>query len=400
MKRQSYFALTIIFSMILTLFSIRSAFAKKASSMQIKKDNTNLQLMNSLKPNLRKVNVEGISFLPGEWYGFAFGYSSSIMLLSYQDSGNMFRTNNAGHNINCVGPNPMSWSYLFSSSQNEEIMMAGPDSAGQMYVSKSGDNSFQTANLPALTSPAYWSSIVIDNDGSNMFACNSNGVLYRSTDEGENWKRVMGSFACSKIAMDVNGQNVYMSTNNKVYISSNGGDSFNANPVGSDLNMDLSLIATNGADGTIVLYGGSTMYSDPSASYVFLSTDSGTTFTNITAKLEGIEGKWLSDFAMSDDGSIMFVSSLSRFLGGDPAVTEIDQGHVWRSTDSGQSFTSLMTSESGFNSVSTLNSGKNLTITKATLPNIHAEIWISSDSGDSWSEIFQHNDIFSQCPTP
>ena len=129
------------------------------------------------------------------------------------------------------------------------------------------------------------------------------------------------------------------------------------------------------------------MYSLPAASYLYLSTDSGTTFTDITANIEGSQGKWLSDLTISDDGSIMFVSSLSAFLGGDPAVTEVDQGHIWRSTDAGQSFTSILTSESGFNSVSTLNSGKIVTATKAVLPEVNAEIYISTDSGSSWETI-------------
>lgn len=197
-----------------------------------------------------------------------------------------------------------------SASGNRVAAIANP---GGIYLSSDAGVSWTRSNAPTDN----WTQVLMSTDGTKLAALGS-AVLYTSTDSGQTWAAHTGtSEFWMGVYMSDDGQRIVGAVmGGSLHISTDGGASFA--PIAGTANTDWRTVAGS-SDGTRLVAVASLYGGDPANQGVYVSTDSGATWTRRVAN-----GNW-TFAAASADGMRMAV---------------LDQGgHPWVSDDGGATFT-------------------------------------------------------------
>jgi hypothetical protein len=159
-------------------------------------------------------------------------------------------------------------------------------------------------------------SMDVSSDGSIIVIAESGGYVWRSTNFGNTWSKMpqIGNFAVTWQAVSVSGtgQKIIIFNGQDRYISSNTGASFTKI---TDANYGSVGSMSASDDGSVILLVDTNNF-NPCDSGVYISKNSGTTFSQITSNLPTIcgSGYSVSSVAVSGDASILVASSYGKTL--------------------------------------------------------------------------------------
>jgi photosystem II stability/assembly factor-like uncharacterized protein len=212
---------------------------------------------------------------------------------------------------------------------------------------------------------------VLTVSGSNIFAGTSSGVVFRTTNNGQSWTAINSGLTNTNVlSIAVSGSNIFIGTwGSGVFLSDNNGSTWKAMDSGLDnsANSTVRALAANGnkmfagTDGGLYYSAnngkgwtktnstfwnpfvhslakiGNSIFAGygmdfGSSGCICLSTDNGTTWTVADSGLLGVGN--VTSFAVC--GSTIFASSDSKYYQG-----SLYQGGVFRSTNSGTSWTAV-----------------------------------------------------------
>ncbi|WP_207717687.1 WD40/YVTN/BNR-like repeat-containing protein [Caenimonas soli] len=197
-----------------------------------------------------------------------------------------------------------------SASGNRVAAIADP---GGIYLSSDAGVTWTRSSAPTDN----WTQVLMSADGTKLAAL-GNTVLHTSSDSGQTWTARSGSgLSWMGVYMSDDGQRIVgAAVGGTLYASTNGGASFTL--IAGTANTDWRTVAGS-SDGTRLVAVASHYGGDPANQGVYVSTDSGATWTRRLAS-----GNW-TFAAASADGMRMAV---------------LDQGgHPWVSDDGGATFT-------------------------------------------------------------
>ncbi|MBA3773048.1 MAG: exo-alpha-sialidase [Ramlibacter sp.] len=195
-----------------------------------------------------------------------------------------------------------------SASGNRIAAIANP---GGIYLSVDAGASWTRSTAPS----GNWTQVLMSADGTRLAAI-AGGVLHTSGDSGQTWVARTGPFWQGVHVTDDGQRVVGAAMGGTLQISSDGGATFA--PVAGMANRDWRTVAGS-SDGTRLVAVASFYGGDPANQGVYVSTDSGATWTRRLTT-----GNW-TFAAASADGMRMAV---------------LDQGgHPWVSDDGGATFT-------------------------------------------------------------
>jgi hypothetical protein len=159
-------------------------------------------------------------------------------------------------------------------------------------------------------------SMDVSSDGSIIVIAESGGYVWRSTNFGNTWSKMpqIGNFAVTWQAVSVSGtgQKIIIFNGQDRYISSNTGASFTKI---TDANYGSVGSMSASDDGSVILLVDTNNF-NPCDSGVYISKNSGTTFSQITSNLPTScgSGYSVSSVAVSGDASILVASSYGKTL--------------------------------------------------------------------------------------
>jgi len=159
-------------------------------------------------------------------------------------------------------------------------------------------------------------SMDVSSDGSIIVIAEDSGYVWRSTNFGNSWAKMpqIGSFAISWQAVSVSGtgQRIILFNQQDRYISNNSGASFTkiTDPnIGSVGSMSAS------DDGSVILIVDQNRF-NPCESGVYISQNSGTTFSQINSNLptQCGSGYWVDAVGVSGDGGTLVATSYGKTM--------------------------------------------------------------------------------------
>jgi hypothetical protein len=159
-------------------------------------------------------------------------------------------------------------------------------------------------------------SMDVSSDGSIIVIAESGGYVWRSTNFGNSWAKMpqIGNFAVTWQAVSVSGtgQKIILFNGQDRYISSNTGASFTKI---TDANYGSVGSMSASDDGSVILLVDTNNF-NPCDSGVYISKNSGTTFSQINSYLPTScgSGYSVSSVAVSGDASILVASSYGKTL--------------------------------------------------------------------------------------
>ena len=159
-------------------------------------------------------------------------------------------------------------------------------------------------------------SMDVSSDGSIIVIAESGGYVWRSTNFGNSWAKMpqIGNFAVTWQAVSVSGtgQKIIIFNGQDRYISSNTGASFTKI---TDANYGSVGSMSASDDGSVILLVDTNNF-NPCDSGVYISKNSGTTFSQINSYLPTScgSGYSVSSVAVSGDASILVASSYGKTL--------------------------------------------------------------------------------------
>jgi hypothetical protein len=159
-------------------------------------------------------------------------------------------------------------------------------------------------------------SMDVSSDGSIIVIAESGGYVWRSTNFGNSWVKMpqIGNFAVTWQAVSVSGtgQKIILFNGQDRYISSNTGASFTKI---TDANYGSVGSMSASDDGSVILLVDTNNF-NPCDSGVYISKNSGTTFSQINSYLPTScgSGYSVSSVAVSGDASILVASSYGKTL--------------------------------------------------------------------------------------
>jgi hypothetical protein len=159
-------------------------------------------------------------------------------------------------------------------------------------------------------------SMDVSSDGSIIVIAESGGYVWRSTNFGNTWSKMpqIGNFAVTWQAVSVSGtgQKIIIFNGQDRYISSNTGASFTKI---TDANYGSVGSMSASDDGSVILLVDTNNF-NPCDSGVYISKNSGTTFSQINSYLPTScgSGYSVSSVAVSGDASILVASSYGKTL--------------------------------------------------------------------------------------
>ena len=159
-------------------------------------------------------------------------------------------------------------------------------------------------------------SMDVSSDGSIIVIAESGGYVWRSTNFGNTWSKMpqIGNFAVTWQAVSVSGtgQKIILFNGQDRYISSNTGASFTKI---TDANYGSVGSMSASDDGSVILLVDTNNF-NPCDSGVYISKNSGTTFSQINSYLPTScgSGYSVSSVAVSGDASILVASSYGKTL--------------------------------------------------------------------------------------
>jgi len=205
------------------------------------------------------------------------------------------------------------WAGTASSASGNRI--AAIASPGGLYLSADGGATWSRSSAPT----ASWSQVVMSTDGARLAAV-ADGTLYVSSDYGQNWTARTGTPYITAVHMADNGQRIVAVGGGSLHISTNNGASFTAVPGVAGAGWRSVAGSSTGAD----LVAVASRWSG-SAPGVYVSNDSGATWTQRVTTVEGTDANDWTYAAVSADGMRM--------------VAADNSGYLWVSDDRGATFT-------------------------------------------------------------
>ncbi len=210
-----------------------------------------------------------------------------------------------------------------------------------------------------------------------------NGQIFKSTDGGSHFHQINtgineDGYWLTPYIMDPQNDNLLYMGTSKVYKSTNGGTSWVAQT--SDLKSSSDLITTmsiSPVEGNVIYAGLSGYRGASDTAFVFVSTNAGNSWNNVTARLPA--GTNFS--RVTADPTHKGVAYLAVLVGAQGA----NDSHVLRTTDYGNTWTQLDSTGNGFDAVPT-----KIICVDSTSGYIYAGtywgVYRSTDNGASWSK--------------
>lgn len=229
--------------------------------------------------------------------------------------------------------------------------------------------------------------MAINDDATEMFAGVSNsGHLFRKKGQ-EDWKPLhipdkipRNSVTLNSIDISKDGKNIYVAdddTASEILTSSDHGDTWSNIRVTNDANLWPFSVAVAKEDPSTMVVGLTDFELETGA--LFVSTDGGLTFNNLTAQTQALPFKSIS---VSCDGRYILAGSFNIRCA--PAD---QQGHLFLSNDRGATWKTIELSRSlpcGFSSSSMSRDGKIMAAIGSDFG--VTEMFISNDYGQTWAD--------------
>lgn len=245
------------------------------------------------------------------------------------------------------------------------------------------DNGTEEDSLPSLV----WSEInggdggyvLIDpKNSNNIFAEYVFGALVKSTDGGSTFNSITSGinesgYWTTPYVMDPNNDAHLFTGTSKIYKTTNGGSHWSS--VGGILVSASTLITTmsiSPANDSIIYAGLSGYRGASGTAYLFVSTNGGSSWTNVTSKLPTS-----CDFCRVTADPTHSGSAYLAVLSG--------SAHVLKTTDRGQTWTAISSTLTGFDDVPT----KIICVDSLTgyiYGGTYSGVYLSTDDGTSWSK--------------
>ena len=345
----------------------------------------------------RILDVNWVSLGPTPGYYFNYGnISSRIVTGAYDPSnpniiyigpanGGVWKSVDAGVNWTPLTDNQasMSMGAIAIDPTNTNIIYAGTGEAtysGASYYGrgllKSTDAGITWQHITnGLPSSSYFSRIKIrPNHPNEILAALGNAGLFRSTDYGNSWITLNGS-KCDDVVFSFTGDTVYAAGSGLGFRRSlDGGQTFNTFgtglSTGSRIHFDLCLASANTMYASV--YGGGTVN-------LYKTTDYGLNWSQITTSP-----------AFQNQGGQAWYDLYCRVSPVDPNLVFVGTIDIWRSTD-GTTFTNITNGYSG----GYVHVDQHFLFFHPTNPNNlivcnDGGIWRSADSGNSFTNLNQN----------
>ena len=222
--------------------------------------------------------------------------------------------------------------------------------------------------------------VLIDpHNNNNVYTEYVNGQLLKSTDGGSDFSPITSGISESgywltPYVMDPQNDNLLYTATSKIYKSTNGGTSWNALTDNLKSSTDLfTTMSISAVEGNVIYAGISGYRGAADSSFLFVTTNGGTAWTNVTGHLPGG-----TDFArVTADPKTKGTAYL--------AVLSGTSNHVLRTTDYGNTWTGLDSPSNGFANVPT-----KVIAVDSTDGYIYAGtywgVYLSTDNGSDWTK--------------
>ncbi|HET9057414.1 MAG TPA: fibronectin type III domain-containing protein, partial [Chitinophagaceae bacterium] len=167
-------------------------------------------------------------------------------------------------------------------SPTDENLIWGTSQNGSIYRSTNGGNSYSGLSQP---SPGQWVTPLAIESNTNTIYGGWTGV-YRSTDNGTSWTKLSGTnitttLACLAVAPS-NPQYIYASNGTNLHVTTNGGGSWSTYTTAASV-TSIAVSPSNPQKIWITC--------NSSTNRVFVSTNAGATFTNISGNLPSLTAR-------------------------------------------------------------------------------------------------------------
>jgi photosystem II stability/assembly factor-like uncharacterized protein len=258
-----------------------------------------------------------------------------------------------------------SWNECDDGIKNTSVEALAVKSNGDIFAATGANGIFRTSNngeswirvIDDLgISLIGFASIAINSDG-HIFAGNINGGMFRSTDNGENWVRLNGpsSYGVYSIAFDSAGE-VFVGTNgSRIYRSTDNGDTWENKNTG--LSLKYNGIYSFGVNSKDHVFAGT-------HNGVYRSTDHGEQWNNVN---NGLPEDFVKSVVIGSNDNIF--------------VAEPSYG-VYRSINNGNTWEEISKAIND-KYVQSLVINKDGDIFVGTLKNV----FMSTDAGENWNQI-------------
>jgi photosystem II stability/assembly factor-like uncharacterized protein len=215
-------------------------------------------------------------------------------------------------------------------------------------------------------------------NGPNLFARTFLGDVCRTTDSGTSWDLInslpantsVTCFAGTDTSLFVGTEGVFPGTEGGVFRSADNGTSWTAINSGLLPKTDVYTLAVshNGTGGTN-LYAGGTIREDTYHGCIYLSTNNGTQWAEVSSGLTGTSFSYFGVRSFGVNGTDVFASLENSFL------RSADGGNTWTRLDSWPTDQQIMAFAA---------SGTNLFVATLDSYGAHGGVVQSTDNGASW----------------
>lgn len=274
-----------------------------------------------------------------KWESIA-GSSDGTVLAATVQNGNVYLSTNSGSTWTAESSlGTAAWAAV-AVSGNGQTIIVGNQSGGYMYISTNGGATWTAATAAGV---GQWDSIAVSSDGTKIAAVtlgNNNGnpflsnfrtSVYISTNSGATWTAhsVSGSSFMEYVAMSSNGTDMAVADgpgtggSSYVFTSTDGGTTWTqrAKAANSGRSSDNWTNLVMSPDGTEIIAA--------DLDYMYLSTNGGSTFTQLTQPgFSSGHGQWTAIQFSSNDLDIAAASGNVDTL---PIYTTINSGTTWTS---------------------------------------------------------------------
>ena len=317
---------------------------------------------------------------------------STIYAYQYKNGGSAYRSLDSGKSFHSLDYNAVSgWLGTGAIDANGTTIILGSTNAGGVLESlDGGDTWHDVESLPSYSDVHMYEAMAINDDATEMFAGVSNsGHLFRKKGQDE-WKHLQipgkipfNSVSCNSIAISKDGSNVYVADDNmasEILASSDHGDTWSNIRVTNDAELYPLSVAFAKEDPSTMVVGMTDF--GLSSGALFVSTDGGQTFSDLTAQTQAMP---FARISISCDGRYILAGSVN--LWGTDKLPWEQQGHLFLSNDRGATWNTIEFPRSlpvGFQRLSMSRDGKimaaigeDFSVTK---------MYISNDYGQTWAD--------------
>lgn len=316
---------------------------------------------------------------------------STIYAYQYRNGGRVFQSRDRGRTFQVLDDDKASgyWG-VGGIDANGTTILLGSTNAGGIIKSLDGGQVWNDVqSLPRYSDQHMYSAIGISDDGKEMYVGASNsGPLFRKRGN-DNWEKVKipnkiprNAITCFSIDMSEDGQNVYIAdfdTASEILVSPNHGDTWSTIQVTDDSELYPQSIAVAKENKNVMAIGFSDFELENGA--LFVSTDAGQTFSDVTAQTGALP---FEDLSISSDGRYVLASTMN--LWGTDSTPPEKRGRLFLSTDQGSTWKTIEVSKSvtqGFTGLSMSRDGNTMIAIGSSRD--HTYMFISNDYGVSWA---------------